>query len=208
MVDKKIIKRRLKKIYRIKTWQLFVLLAIMLVVSATLLRLNNIGMVEKRNAVMAADKLKDQAAIKSGLIDLQKYVSSHMNSDMGKGIYLETSYQTAISDAYTAALGAKSTNVYAEVQHVCMPRYTTWSMAYVRCVSDELAKYPEGQSLASEVKQPVPDNYLHVYVSPLWSPDAAGWSVLVSVVILIMIMVKITSVIILKSLLKIKYRNI
>lgn len=208
MVDKKQIKRRLRIIQRVKTWQLVIVLLIMLVISATFLRLNNIGMVERRNAVLSADKGKDVAEIKLKLLELQRYVTSHMNSNMGKGIYLETSYQTAVSDAYVSAVDKKSSNIYETVQGVCAPRYSTWSLSYVRCVTDELAKYPEGQTLTSKIKQPNPDSFLHVFVSPLWSPDLAGWSVLLSVVILIMITVKFTSVIILKILLRLRYRNI
>jgi hypothetical protein len=208
VINRRKVKNNLRNIQRIRTWQLIVLFAISLVLTATFLRLNNIGMIERRNAVLNADRTKDEALIKTRLVALQRFVAAHMNTNMGKGIYLEVSYQTAVSNAYASAVDSKTTNVYKAAQDVCAPKFTHWSTTYVSCVADELAKYPAGQNLVSSVEKPNPNNYLHVFASPLWSSDIAGWSVLVSVVILIMIITRITSVLILKLMLRIKYRNI
>lgn len=209
MFGRKSVKRNLKKIQRIHTWQLLVLFVLSSILSASFLRLNNIGMVQRRAAVISADKSGDSAALQNRLIELQRYVTSHMNTDMGKGVFLENTYQTAVNDAYEKAANSEdSNNIYKTVQDICAPKFTSWSIAYVNCVSNELAKYPAGSNLASVVQKPSYNAYVHNYISPIWSPDFAGFLVLISVVILIMIIIRITSVLILKLMLKIKFRRI
>ena len=51
MADIRTVKRALKRISRVRTWQLVLLLILLVLAAAALLRLNNIGMVERRDAV-------------------------------------------------------------------------------------------------------------------------------------------------------------
>ena len=56
MVDKRIARRSIRRLERIKTWQLLILFVLVCFVAATFLRINNVGMVQRRNAVAIADK--------------------------------------------------------------------------------------------------------------------------------------------------------
>ena len=201
MVDKKQVRQNLSKLQRVKTWQLVVLLVLACFVSATFLRLNNIGMVERRESVSAADKAGDNKITQTRLYDLQRYVSSHMNTDMSKGVYLEEAYKRDQQSLFSKATTGPNGNIYKKAQDVCAPQYSSWSTAYVQCTISELDKYPSGENLNITVNLS-PNSYLHVYASPLWSPDFAGWSVVVCVVILIMIFSRFIGVIILKILLR------
>lgn len=202
MVNKKQVKRSLNQLQRIQTWQLIILLILSVFISATFLRLNNIGMVERREAVLAADKVGDSEIIQNRLLDLQHYVTIHMNTDMGKGIYLEGSYRRDVQAAYVKA--SVDNNIYKKAQEVCAPQFTSWSQAYVQCTISELDKYPASDAL----KLPRADTYLHVFISPLLSFDFAGLSVFVCIVILTMIMVRLVGVAILKLLLHHHYKSI
>lgn len=179
-------------------------------ISATFLRLNNIGMVERRNAVLSADKVGDNYKIRDRLYDLQRYVTSHMNTNMSKGVYLEATYRKDVQKIYEAASDQTNPNgnIYKKAQEVCEPQFSYWSDAYIQCTINELEKYPESEDLVSLVQLPNPDSYLHVYLSPFWSPDFAGWSVLICVVILIMILFRFIGVIILKIILHHRYKTI
>ena len=121
---------------------------------------------------------------------------------MGKGVYLEYSYKKAVKNAYEKA--SSENNIYKKAQEVCMPRFTSWSSAYIQCTVDELAKYPEGSLMAL----PDPNKYLHSFVSPIWTPDFAGWSLLISAAILTIIIIRLTSVALLKIVLKLRYKSI
>jgi hypothetical protein len=195
---------------RVKTWQLLILLILALFISATFLRLNNIGMVERRNAVISADETGTQEDIIKRLYDLQQYVSSHMNTDMGKGVYLEGSYKRDSQKVLDAAASQQNENgnIYKKAQEVCAPKFSSYSAAYLQCTTSELAKYPAATDLISAAKLPTADTYLHDFVSPVWSPDFAGWSIVVCAVLALMIVVRIVSLGVLKLLLRRHYRSV
>jgi hypothetical protein len=207
LANKKHIKRSLVQLQRIKTWQLVIILILASFVSATFLRLNNIGMVQRRDAVYSADKVGDNTVTQNRLYDLQRYVSSHMNTNMGTGVFLTATYNRDKKALVDEASVGPNGNIYVKAQQVCAPRYRSWSPAYVQCTVNELAKYPAGANLNNTVNLP-PGPYQYDFVSPLWSPDFAGWSVLVCVVILIMIIARFIGVVILRILLRRHYKSI
>ena len=210
MADRRQTKRSIKQLQKVKTWQLVILLILSVFISATLLRLNNIGMVERRNAVLSADDKGDTEVTTLRLYDLQRYVSSHMNTDMSGGIYLEASYKRDTKKAYDSVTNDSNPNgnVYKKAQAVCAPQFTSFSYAYIQCTTDELAKYPTSNTLITNVNAPKADSYKHVFVSPTWSPDFAGWSVLVTAVIATMILVRFIAMIVLRSILRRHYKDI
>ncbi|HEY8886768.1 MAG TPA: hypothetical protein VIM31_04725 [Candidatus Microsaccharimonas sp.] len=210
MTDKRRVRKTIKDLQRVKTWQLLVLLILAVFIAATFLRLNNIGMVERRAAVIAADKAGNEANTIQRLYDLQQYVSAHMNADLGKGVYLESTYQRDSQAALNQASGDQNPNgnIYKKAQEVCAPRFSHYSTAYLQCTTSELAKYPASSDLIGAVKLPSASAYLHDYESPLWSPDFAGWSVVVCLVLVLMIVARLVSIGILKLMLRRHYRSV
>lgn len=200
---------------KVKTWQLVILLLMAGFVAATFLRLNNIGMIERRDAVMVADEEGDPVKLQRRLYDLQRYVSAHMNTDPGR-IALEHSYQRdndRLKEQYTSqSTSNPNGNVYAQVAATCDPigRAQGWrwpDVRYTNCINDELAKYPA----ASEIGpfQPLsPDPYYHTFISPRWSPDYAGWSIVVCLAIVVIIIFRLITLGILKLVLRSKYRKL
>jgi hypothetical protein len=178
-------------------------------ITATFLRLNNIGMSDRRDAVLAADKSGDESAIQSRLYDLQRYTAAHMNSDTGP-FYLEQQYRRDAQRAVDAAKNNSNPNgnINVKAEAACRPHYTVWSPAYVQCFTDELAKYPPSPDPAQNVKLPSTDLYRHDFASPLWSSDFAGWASLTCVVIMVMILTRFISLGVLRLLLKRHYRGI
>jgi hypothetical protein len=210
VVDKGRVRRSIKDLQRVKTWQLLILLILAGFLSATFLRLNNIGMVERRAAVVSADEAGNQDDLVTRLYDLQRYVSSHMNTDMGKGVYLEASYKRDSQKILDAASSEQNPNgnIYQKAQDVCAPKFSGYSAAYLQCTTSELAKYPAATDLLSAAKLPSADSYLHAFVSPLWSPDFAGWSLVVCGVLALMIVARLVSLGILKLMLRHHYRSV
>lgn len=178
-------------------------------VAATFLRLNNIGMVQRRDAVLAADKAGDETAIQSRLYDLQRYVFSHVNASTGP-FYLEYQYRRDVQKAVDAASNDDNPNgnINVKAEAVCRPQFEVWSQAYVQCFTEELSKYPPSSNPSDTVTLPKVDLYRHEYDAPLWSPDFAGWSILVCAVIVLVILVRLISLWILHLLLKRHYRGV
>lgn len=202
MADRRQVRYNLKRMQRIKTWQLLILLLLAGFVAATFLRLNNIGMEQRRDAVQQADKIGDENAIKGRLFDLQRYVTAHMNTSMGS-IYLQNEYQRDTQQVIdTASDDNPNGNIYKKAQDVCAPRFTHYTYAYLQCTVDYLSQYKPATNSDSVVKIPSTNAYRFSFESPLWSADFAGFSVLLCVLIVLMIFGRLTGVIILKILLK------
>lgn len=187
-----------------------VLLVIMCFIAATFLRLNNIGMVQRREAVMNADEAGNEQNTLERLYDLQRYVSAHMNADLGQGVYLEQSYNRDLQEWISTQYGTNNPNgnIYNAADQVCAPQFSSYSYAYLQCITNELAKYPSAADPASDTSKPRQEAYIHSFYSPLWSPDFAGWSVVACIVIIILIFVRLISLGILQLMLKRHYKRI
>lgn len=204
VTDKRRVKKSIKTIQRVKTWQLLILLIVACLIAATFLRLNNIGMVERRTAVHVADEYGSEDGIKNSLYSLQRHASAHMNASTG-AIYLEDSYNRAVKKAIAQARERDAGNdVYTRADETCQQQFSGYSQAYVQCFAAELDKYPAG-SLQDEAELPNPELYRHEFSSPLWTPDFAGWSVLVCALIVLVIIVRLISLAVLKLLIRRHY---
>ena len=208
MAAKRQIRRNLRQLQRVKTWQLVVLLLLVCVLAATFLRLNNVGMAERRAAVLVADETGDIEAIKARLFELQRYVTSHMNADMD-WIYLEQQYKRDSQKLIDAASTSSSThgNIHKKAQESCAPRFSGYSQAYLQCTMDFLNRYAPADTPEANVQLPKPDAYRHSFASPIWSPDFAGWTVLVALVIAFMIVARLVGLVVLRLLLKMYNRE-
>ncbi len=210
MADKRQLRHTINSLQQVKTWQLLILLILAIFVAATFLRLNNIGMLQRRDAVITADQNSDEATIVQRLSELQRYVSDHMNTDLGKGVFLQTTYNNAVKAADNLASSDSNPNgnIYKKAQDVCAPQFTRYSTAYLQCTIGQLQTYPAASNLIAQAHLPNPNAYLHDYVSPVWSPDFAGWSVVVCLVLALMIIIRLVSLALLRLILTFRYKSI
>lgn len=212
MANRREVKRNMKRLERVKTWQLVILLVLSLFVSATFLRLNNTGMVERREAVFAADKRGDEQQIQDRLYDLQRYASSHMNANPGD-IYLDKEYNRDVQDIIDAERSDSSerSKAFKQADTRCKAQFSVYSQAYIVCNAAEQKKIqdslPASQASSDLVQFPDPLLYRHAFISPVWSTDFAGLSVLISVLLLLVILVRSGFAIVLRILLKYEYRR-
>lgn len=210
MADKERLRNSIKGLQRVKTWQLIVLLLIASVIAATFLRLNNIGMIERRVAVESADKAGDADILVNRLYDLQRYVSSHMNTDLGRGIYLEYSHNRANLAWQEGQYGVTNPNgnVYKKADEACSPNFAVYTTAYQLCITSELEKFPPANEVEANKNKPHIESYIHSFSSPRWTPDFAGWSLLVCAFILLLIIIRLVSIGILKLMLNRHYKRV
>lgn len=208
MVDKRQIRRGIGWLQRVRTWQLVLLLLLVGLIAATFLRLNNIGMVERRTAVLNADKQGDNEITRSRLYDLQRYSAAHMNANSGQ-IYLVEQYQRDTQTAIEAASARDDeNNVNVQADKTCKAQFGGYSQAYVQCFASELAKYPSGTNAPDKANLPSPSLYSHDFASPLWSPDFAGFSVIVCVLIAVAIVLRLLGLVILRIILHRHYSSV
>ena len=208
MADKRGVKRSIKQLQRVKTWQLVVLLILSLLITATLLRLNNISMIERRTAVLSADKRGDEAITRARLFDLQRYSAEHMNADSGV-VYLEYQYKRDTENAIrVASQQGSSMNINVKADATCKAQFGGYSQAYVQCFANELAKYPSGINAPEKANLPSSALYRHEFTSPSWSPDFAGFMTGVSALIGLLIVLRLIGLAILRAMLHRHYRSI
>lgn len=208
MANKRKIKRSISRLRRIKTWQLVLLLLLVGLIAATFLRLNNIGMIQRRTAVITADKAGDAETIRARLFDLQRYSAAHMNADTGT-VYLAEQYKRDTQASIEAASARDSSNnINAKADATCKAQFHGYSQAYVQCFAGELAKYPSGISGPDKANLPNPSLYSHDFFSPDWSPDFAGFSVLICLLVTLVIIVRLLGLLLLRALLHRHYTSI
>lgn len=166
---------------KIKAWHFLVLTIVSLIVSIFALRANNLEMANLRQALYTADK-NDQNVVLA-LDNLQRYVTSHMNTSLTNGnssvyppIQLKYTYQRLL-DQQGQTLNNNNSQIYTEAENYCQAKIPNgFSGRYrVPCIE----QYISSHKLAVPVIPP--SLYEFDFVSPTWSPDLAGWSLLVTV---------------------------
>lgn len=166
---------------RIHPWYFLALTVIFGVICLVSLRHNNEQMVRLRDAVYTADK--NNGDVRGSLHALQQYVYAHMNTSLSSGpnavhppIQLKYTYERAQA-AQAAQLQQTNSSLYNEAQHYCEQQDPVDFSGRNRVPCIENYVLSHGASLPS-----IPDSlYKFDFVSAKWSPDLAGWSLVVTV---------------------------
>ena len=207
-------KKRGRRKFKIKTWQLFVVLIPLLFLDATLLRFDHIKMTELRDKVLAADEAENDEEILRTLDELKKFVFSNIVINIednngrqeikfGTGLfYLEHQYIRAANAALQEAEKNFSDNnpngnVYAMASSVCQPLAIqngwTWNDAnFINCMMSEINKYPAADEIQDKIIASLPSTELYrkEYSSPIWAPTLTGFMLLITLIIIVVIFIR------------------
>lgn len=153
------------------------------VISLASLRHNNTTMIKLRNDVYAADKAGGN--VEAALEKLRGYVLGHMNTDLSTGtnihppIQLEYTYERLQQQAEK---GANNAQLYTEAEDYCqqqIPASVSISgRGRITCVQDYVLSH--GGKQAPSVPTAL---YEFDFMSPSWSPDLAGWSLVLTILL-------------------------
>ena len=161
---------------------LFIIAAIVAIYA---LRQNNQTMVKLRAEVYAADQADGD--VNSALNKLREYVYGHMNTDLSSGgnaikppIQLKYTYERLLGTEQQKAASSNS-KIYTDAQNYCqalVPAGTS-GRGRIPCVQDYVT--------SRDVKTtPIPTGlYQFDFISPTWSPDLAGWSLVIAALTLL-----------------------
>ena len=139
-------------------------------------------MIKLRAAVFSADKAGGDT--ETALKNLREFVYAHMNTNLDSGssvkppIQLKYQYERLVA-AEKARVDAANTQVYTDAQTYCQALYPSSFSGGPRvpCITDYVTSH-------GTQAQPIPDGlYKFDFVSPTWTPDLAGWSIVVTVVL-------------------------
>ncbi|MCL2451762.1 hypothetical protein FWD20_02720 [Candidatus Saccharibacteria bacterium] len=197
-------RRILKFLKHIKTWQLLIILLLFIMLAAIFLRLNNLGMVDRREALIEADKTGEIVEVQEAAKNLQNFVSRHMNTSTGR-VALQTLYSAAFDKIVEAnKMPEVEGGDYQGAMTKCRQMYPRGGQNWANCVADAVGV---SEWVVPDEPFPSPDAYYIDYVSPRWSFDLAGVSVLVCFILVAAIVLRLILIIILKIILKFKYRT-
>lgn len=152
-------------------------------ISAFALRANNQQMLELRDKVYVADERGE--GVQEALQELQAYVTSHMNTDLSSGnnnvyppIQLKATYDRLVAER-GEKLAADNTKIYNDAQQECERQNPNDFSGRNRVPCIE--QYVKSKGI---VLPTISDAmYKFSFVSPVWSPDLAGWSLVSSFVL-------------------------
>lgn len=180
-------KKVTKTVAAIPPWYFLGFLLIALLASGLALRSNYARMDSLRQAVYTADR--EGGDVQGALQDLQAYVTTHMNTNLMAGngavyppIQLQFTYERLVKERGEQTAG-QNTAIYQQAQQFCEQQIPTGVSGSnrVACIQD----YVQKQTQASP-QAPIPDAlYKFSFVSPRWSPDLAGWLLVLTAVLLV-----------------------
>ena len=171
-----------RRLGHIKPWYFLVATLIAGAVCIVALRQNNLQMVYLRNQVYSADK--NNRDVVKALQNLQVYVTTHMNTDLSSGpngsyppVQLVYSYDRAV-EAAGSAVSAANTKLYTDAEYYCQKIDSVDFSGHNRVPCVEQYVESHGASLPN-----IPVSlYEFDFISPSWSPDLAGWSLLATII--------------------------
>jgi hypothetical protein len=209
--ERRTLKKWLKRAGLYGSWILTMVLMSLLVVTAYALRENNLGMLERRAAVIAADESGDTGALLVATAELQKYVGAHMNTYMGElGIALQHSYDRdvakAVADSVTGQKLDIPQEVYNQYAAACSPQLAAGEWHYVNCISSHI-DYTGKNFDFSSPKLPAKELYYVNFTPPRISTDLAGIMVMVCLLLLLIIVLRVGFNLFLKITIKLKSRK-
>jgi len=150
-------------------------------------------MIKLRDAVFVADK--NNSDVEGALNKLRGYVYAHMNTNLSSGqntvkppIQLKYTYER-LSATMKAKYAADTAKVLADATAVCTAQVPgkDINIARLNCAQAYAATHPVKQQTIPE------DLYKFDFASPFWSPDLAGWSILIGAIFLLLLAIRILS---------------
>lgn len=187
-MNKRKLHHYLVKLRAVSYWYLLAAFIVTALVAVMALRQNNTTMIRLKDAVIAADEKGE--GIEEALEALRQHVYSHMNADLTSGdnaihppVQLTKTYERLVG-AEQERVAAINKKVMDEAVAVCEQRFPAGQLrdGRVQCVQDYMTAHgtDEDASVPKEL-------YQFDFVSPVWSPDLAGWSLLLSAVLFMLL---------------------
>lgn len=180
------------QVRRVKPWYFLIVCILLAGTSIYAQRQNNLKMVQLRSAVYAADK--NNGNVNAALMALQAYVTAHMNTNLSSGpnsayppIQLQYTYERLQQAQAQQQLNQDQANtqLYTDAENYCQQQDPTdfSGRNRVPCI----IQYVQSHGISNFTLQAIPVSlYEFNFLSPTWSPDLAGWSLVAAVLALLL----------------------
>jgi preprotein translocase subunit SecF len=142
------------------------------------LRHNNTTMIGLRDQVYAADK--SNGNVEAALDKLRAYVYGHMNTDLSSGSGIKPPIQLSYTYARLQQNEAQNSSLYIDAKNYCEAKIPASQSVSGRGRIECITQYVTDHG-AKPVNVPQ-GLYQFDFISPAWSPDLAGWSLVATVI--------------------------
>lgn len=187
----------------LKTWQLLIVLLLGIVCSVFFLRQNNLKMVELREAVLTADKVGVNVA--PALEALNQHVFDHMNTRIVRPVELVNTYNRQAQAVIEAANKGSGRDIYAEATAACERRGIPLT-SIAQCAADYAATNNPGVG-PQQIVLPDKNRFVYSFASARWTPDLAGFSVLVTGVTLVWLLGRLVEYVLVRLVIRSRLRR-
>lgn len=179
-INKHSLHRAWVRIRPISHWYLLAACIVFMTISLLALRQNNLNAIKLRDKVIATDEANGD--VEATLRELREYVHSHMNARLSGGpnaiyppIQLKFRYERLL-EAEKERVSTVNEKVYSEAQGICEQRFPTGLSGGGRVPCIEQYVTENGAK-----EKPIPESlYKFDFISPVWSPDVAGWTLILA----------------------------
>jgi hypothetical protein len=171
------------KVRFLKPWYFLVAAVVFTIICVFALRANNQHMIKLRTALYSADQ--HNTDVQGALNRLQAYVTAHMNTNLSTGtsvyppIQLKYTYDRLVQ-TQSGQLSQTNTELYSQAQQYCEQQNPVDFSGHNRvpCIEQYVSsRTPDAVQLPA-----IPDAlYKFSFATPSWSPDLAGWSMVLAV---------------------------
>ncbi len=177
------------KIRTISYWYFFAAFVVSLTIGVIALRNNNLQAIELREKVLQVDE--EDGDVEAALRELREFVYSHMNADLAGGTGIQHPVQLVhryerLREKEQTRVEKANESIYPRAQAICEQRIpaSVSGGPRVACIEDYV--------LQNGVKEKsIPDAlYKFDFVSPRWSFDLAGISLLLSAIFFFLFIVR------------------
>lgn len=182
---------------RIRPWYFVIAIIVSASISIVALRHNNIQALKLRDNVLAVDQKNGD--VESALKKLREYVYDHMNTNLAvpggayPPIQLKYRYERLVA-AEKERVTAVNAKLYTEAQAHCEAQMPTGRSLYrIDCIQGYITEH------GAAVEKAVPDAlYKFDFVPPTWSPDLAGFMLLLTGALIVAFVIRTALVLWLK----------
>ena len=190
MLDKKYLHHLWVKTRNLNAFYFLVVSLVFGVISILAMRQNNLKMIDLRQKVAVVDQ--QNGDVETALRNLREFVYGHMNTNLNSGgnsikppIQLKYRYERLVQ-AEKDRVGAETTKVYTEAQKSCEAQFPQSFSGGPRvpCIQDYVTSHTVAERTIDS------SLYKFDFVSPAWSPDIAGWCLVLSGIFLFLFVFK------------------
>lgn len=190
-MDKKKLHHFWVRIRALSHWYFLAAFIVFSLIAVFALRQNNLTALRLRDQVLEVDK--QNGDVEAALKELREFVYAHMNADLSAGtgiqqpVQLKYRYERLVA-VEKARIEKANQSIYTAAQKHCEQKYpgSFSGGPRVPCIAEYVSK-------RGVKEQPIADDlYKFDFVSPRWSPDLAGLSIVLAGLFLFLFVVRFT----------------